>query len=548
MMYVFFFIILFSLIGYGLLVKNFLNIQTYNFGILGLLGITFAALISYSSAIFFKHGYLFNSVFIIIGILLFINSLKKIDNLKTEFIYFFSIFFILLIFISVGKNHDDFPYYHFPYISVITEYSHPIGFGQLNNGFRSPSSIFFISSMFYLPYVNVYLFHITPALILCFSNLVLLSLITNKKIFHKIKFINFLSLISLIFINIFFYRLAEHGTDRSGMILIILSLIFLLYLINNDNYEIYKNENFDLFKIFAILICFVISIKPSYLINLSFFLVLLSHLNTRIIFKKLFFSTSFIYCFLFILFTVFYTFINSSCLVFPLAFTCFENVSWAIDKEHISGVKLWFELWSKAGATPHNVVPLEERASYVDGFTWLPNWFNLYFFNKVSDFILGLFTLCLVVIFSFRKLSFSIKKNNIKLIFVYSIIFIFLIEWFFYHPQLRYGGYHLIALILLIPTSLILSQTKIDYKNYYKKSSILILITVIIFLYRNFDRLGNEYEQYKYNPLINSNYKFIGADKKYHLRYNNHMKEHIKSYETINIFGKKIVNTTFQEK
>ena len=76
--------------------------------------------------------------------------------------------FHAIIFILIAKNHDDFSYYHFPYISLLTEYSHPIGIGVLNNGFRSPSSIFFISSMFYLPKSGIFLFHLTPAFILIF--------------------------------------------------------------------------------------------------------------------------------------------------------------------------------------------------------------------------------------------------------------------------------------------------------------------------------------------------------------------------------------------
>ena len=153
---------------------------------------------------------------------------------------------------------------------LLTEHSHPIGLGLLNNGFRSPSSIFFIGSMFYLPGINFYLFHLTPALIMGFSNLLLLNLTLNKKIFYKNKFINFLSLLSLVFINIFFYRLAEHGTDRSGMIIIIISIIYLLHLINNS-YQNEKNENINYLKIIAILICFAATIKPSFLIYLIFF-------------------------------------------------------------------------------------------------------------------------------------------------------------------------------------------------------------------------------------------------------------------------------------
>ena len=98
--------------------------------------------------------------FLIIGLLLIFCFLDKLVRLKKEIIILLIVFSILLIFISVAKNHDDFPYYHFPYTAFLTEFSHPIGFGQFNNGFRSPSSIFFLSSTFYLPGVGIYLFHI----------------------------------------------------------------------------------------------------------------------------------------------------------------------------------------------------------------------------------------------------------------------------------------------------------------------------------------------------------------------------------------------------
>ena len=44
----------------------------------------------------------------------------------------------------------------------------------------------------------------------------------------KTDFILFLSLISFILVNTAFYRIAEHGTDRSALILIFVLLIYYL--------------------------------------------------------------------------------------------------------------------------------------------------------------------------------------------------------------------------------------------------------------------------------------------------------------------------------
>ena len=126
MLFIYFYLISFSLIGYGLFISKILNINIYNFGSLGILGISFLTIISYSTSLFIEHSYLFNLLIIILGVVFFLLFFKKIQNIKKEFYNYFLIFSILAIFITVAKNHDDFPYYHFPYISILTEYSHPI--------------------------------------------------------------------------------------------------------------------------------------------------------------------------------------------------------------------------------------------------------------------------------------------------------------------------------------------------------------------------------------------------------------------------------------
>ena len=538
-MYLYFYLITFSLVGYGFITSQFLQIKTTNFGILGFLGIILLTLISYSSSIFIKHGYVFNFIFLIFGIIFFVLNLKKFQKFKKDFVYLLLITSILLIFITIGKNHDDFPYYHFPYIALLTDYSHPFGLGQLNNGFRSPSSIFFISSMFFLPKGGIYLFHFTPALILCFANIILLKNIFNKELFQKQNLLCFLSLLSFTFINIFFHRLAEHGTDRSGMIIVLLSTIYLINLINNRgiNFDnIQNNEN--VMKIFIILICFAATIKPYYLINFSFFLLFLVFEHTRKIFFKLFFSRVFYFCLLLISFIIFFTFINSGCLVFPIKVTCSENLLWSLDKELVYQTKVWFELWSKAGANPNFVI--NDRLEYISGLNWLSNWTQNYFFNKVLDFLAGIIFLILVIFLFFftRKKNNNFFNNNI--FFIYALIILLFLEWFFKHPTLRYGGYHLIALLIFIPISMRLSILKIDYKKFLKRSAIIVSITLVVFFARNFHRLEKENSLYGFNPILNTNYQFIGGNEDFYYRYNTFISNNIINFETINVIGKKV--------
>jgi hypothetical protein len=505
MLFIYFYLISFSLIGYGLLINKILKVNLYNFGSLGLMGISFLTIVSYTTSLFIAHSYIFNFLIILVGIISLIIFVKSITDFKKEIISYAIVFGVLSIFILIGKTHDDFPYYHFAYSQLITEYSHPIGMGQLNNGFRHPSSIFFLSSMFYLPKISFYLFHITPAYFMGFANLFLLRNVLDKNIFENCKFINLLSLIFFIFINVFFYRLAEHGTDRSGLILAICVIILLLTILNLSSKFFFDVESN--IKFFSIILCMLISLKPFYLIYAPFFLVLLLSRNTRDVVIKLLLSKTLIYCLLFIFFIFFFTFVNSGCIIFPLEFTCFENLYWSTTKEAVEGVRIWYELWAKGGANPHNFV--DDKQEYISGFNWLVNWIDIYFFNKVSDFLLGLFFLLLIFYFSFfsKKKNYDFSKSDNKYLIIYFLIIICFIEWFMNHPSLRYGGYHLLPLIFYIPLCLHLSNVNFDINFFRKRAIILILITLTIFLSRNVSRLIKEYNQYNYNPFVNTKYK-----------------------------------------
>ena len=544
MMFLYYYLISFAIIGYGLFLSKILDISLNSIGYLGILGISLLVTIAYASSILTAHEYIFNSIILFLGVSLFFFLHKKIYNLKSELIKFFLVFSILLIFIIVGKNHDDFGYYHFPYTSLLTTYSHPIGIGHLNPGFRNPSSIFFISSLFYLPKIDFYLFHITSVFFLGFTNLILIQNIFNKKIFHEKKFINILSLIFLVFINIFFYRLAEHGTDRSGQILVICCFISLLIVINNK-LKISKNTNSDLIKFFSISIFLSISLKPYYLIYTPLFLLLFFYQHSKKILIDLFFSKTFFFCVSLFFFTIFYTFINSGCIIYPAVFSCFETLTWSLPIHMIEDVRIWYELWAKSGASPNYVV--ENKIEYISGFNWLSNWIDNYFFNKVLDYLAGLLVLFFVILFSFYKKNLLKKNNKREWLLVYFFIIICFIEWFMNHPQLRYGGYHLIALLVFLPLSIFLEQFEFKWNSFYKKAIVLIIITTIVFIGRNIIRLKKEYILYGYNPFVNPNFHFVGSGKSFYFRITKHIEEKVPKYQKIKILGKEILITVHKE-
>ena len=64
-------------------------------------------------------------------------------------------------------------------------------------------------------------------------------------------------------------------------------------------------------------------------------------------------------------------------------------------------MRFHYENWSKSGAGPNFAVTnINENIAY---FNWLPGWIERYFFNKVSDYILGLITMSIIFFCVFFK-------------------------------------------------------------------------------------------------------------------------------------------------
>ena len=499
---IYYWLIIFSIIGYGVFFnKFFLSSESKNIGFIGIYGIFLLLLISYLSSFFLPHTQIFNSVVLLLGV---VNLTFNKDIFNKNFQKLLIIFGLLIIFIFISKNHDDFPYYHFPYTHLLTEYSGMIGLGNFTHGFKTPSSIFYLSSLWNLPFVEYYLFHLSPVFFLGFSNFILFNKIEKFLKNNDTNYILYLSLLCIIFINIFFYRLAEHGSDRSAMILIIVLVIELLDLTNKHKNILNESHFLKLF----ILITLIISLKIFYILYVILLLpILINFINKKS--SLLFFIknkvTYLCLVFMLILFTV--SFFNTGCLIYPVKALCFEKYSWAIPLSEIELLSDWYQQWAKGGASPNHRV--ENPSLYIQNFNWVKNWVDVYFFNKVSDYLLGLLFLSLIVfsIFFSKKRK---KTTKPKFMFVYLILILLTFEWFYFHPALRYGGYHLIALLIFIPLSIFLSKY-IQNKNFFKKKIyILFILTIFIFFMRNINRLVNEYELYNYNILNNSFYRVEG--------------------------------------
>ena len=497
--FLFFYLLLISVIGYGFLFQNIFLKKIKNLddqkiiytGFYGLFSLTF---ISIFSSLFFSHNFTHNLLLHFFGILSFL--IIQIEN-KKEFlknIFYISIFTILAILIS--KTHDDFSYYHLPFVKYLTEHKVIFGMGNLLHGYKLLSSLFFLNSTFYLPYIKYFSFHFSALYFLIFFNFFLFKEIFSR---NSNEILKYLWLFALIFFNLSFNRIAEYGTDKVGQLLIVLLVIKTLQI------TCFEKRETSLQNILLIipLIAFCMTLKtyflPYILIGLTIFFFNSKILKTL---KFIFFSKSFL-IFASTLFIYFaHHFISTGCLISPISFTCFgDYLNWALDKDHYQRLANWLEQWSKAGAGPNFRV--ENPLTYIQNFNWVSRWFEYYFMEKVKDQLLILITTYLVTFLIFKKFNIKSETSNIskEFLFFYLIIMVIFFIWFTNHPQLRYGGYSILFLIISIPLALLFD--KFESKKFFTKKFKFIVITIIIiFNLKNIDRINNEIQRtdyYKYD-------------------------------------------------
>ena len=504
-----YFLIVLSVIGHGVLAIKFTktNVSTDDIGFVGLVGIFFLIWYSYLTHFFLEHDYLHNIIFIIIGLISVYYFKFKILT-KKNLIFLFLIFSIIFVAFIIFKTHDDFGYYHFPYSYYLNKFSMIIGIGPLNHGFKTPSSIFYLNSLFYLPHLDYYLYHMGSILVLGFSNIILVS---NIKKYLDQKDNNnffFLNLLAFIFINIFFYRIAEHGTDRSAQILIFLFFIYILSL--REHYEKFDN----ILPKLIILLSLIISLKSFYILYFIFIIPFIYYIlkdNKAYLIDKIFRNPMLYFSILLGACVMLVYFFNTGCLLYPVQQTCISGIEWGIPKSEVSALNTHYQWWSKAGGGPgysHEI----EKELYIQNLNWLSNWIDKYFFNKMSDFLLSLVFISIVLVIIFRSKKKKLINKNFKInLFYYFCIILLLVEWFYNHPSLRYGGFVIFALIFFIPLSHLLSKYEIS-QNFGFKIMIIFFLVSSIFIGRNVDRIFYEQNFYKANFKQNM---FFFTDKKY---------------------------------
>ena len=259
-----------------------------------------------------------------------------------------------------------------------------------------------------------------------------------------------------------------------------------------------------IFELLIIIFSLIISIKSFYILySVLFFIIYFKFFKITETFKIFSVFPVTYFSLLIISLMILSNIAASGCLLYPISFTCFESFFWGYGKDQVVGAMQWYEIWSKAGATPNYRVDNFEE--YLRNFNWVSNWVDKYFFNKFFDFFLGvIFSIFILYLCFFPK---NINFKNFKKYFIiYFILILLLIEWFWNHPALRYGGFVLVFLIMTFPFAILFKNQKFTFKKKLLQIKLILLIIFIVFSFRNVNRLINEYNIYNYNFLKNPNY------------------------------------------
>ena len=487
-----FYILLISIIGYGILfqklcfgsIKDMNDQKVVYTGFYGLFLLTFISLIT---SFFLSHNFTHNILLHSIGIFLFI--FLEVKNKKNYLQIILLISLIIFSALLISKTHDDFSYYHLTFTKYLTEQKVIFGMGILGHGYKLISSLFFLNSTFYLPFIEYFSFHFSLLFFLIFFNFFIFKELVSKNTHEVIKI---LYIFAFSFFNLSFTRISEYGTDKAGQLLIVILTIKLFH------YTCFDKTKTKLYNILFLipLLGFCITLKTYFLSYILLGLVIF-FLDEKIIknFTSIFTSRSFFILFISLSIYFIHHFISTGCLISPLSYTCFgDNLYWADNSKYYKEISLWLEQWAKAGAGPNFRV--DDPLEYIQNFNWVSHWIEKYFVGKFLE-QLGLLLAVFLVIFLLFK-NFKLKNEllilNKKTLCFYLIILSIFFIWFTKHPSLRYGGYSIVFLTLSIPMAIMFQCVK-NRNNLRDKFKYFVIFIIIIFNLKNITRIDNEFKR-----------------------------------------------------
>ena len=506
--------------------------------------------------------YYLNGSLILIFFSLIINFLFPLNNFITNFFFIIGIFFginfivkeknkdyylnILLISIIVSiitfksASYNDYELYHLPYTEILRKFKIIFGLSNFDPRYGHTSifqNIVAIQYNFVMNY-DSYIYYTGISVFLS------LKFLLEKFFKTQNATIFFLTITSIIYFLLHGNRYGSLGNDMPAHMFSILCYVsfILIFLVNNFNLE---NENFKIF-----ISTLIISSLAKITLSLNALLIL-----PILIYKKKLFYKNYkltIFCLVIGFLFLSKNFVNTSCFIYPVSFTCLKT-SWSTNKYDFSSP----EYTEKMGSVMvkefmntdfiHNnnlnekklkiLIKKEKKLyetlsdqqkkyfyffhlynSYDNIKIWIKPYLKNHFKRKILGEVLSILFLnfaILVLVKFYLKTSKSKEKINLIEVFLFSVLVISLMFWFFKSPILRYGLSY-VLILLNYPSLLILKRYFGDrsFRDKCKKIFFIIFSLFFIFLIsKNLLRIYfyQESDYYSKNivPIKNSQHKLI---------------------------------------
>lgn len=448
-----------------------------------LTGYTFVGVITVILHFFFKIDNSVSILIITFALIIFFINFSKLN--KKEFAFITIIISVFsFIFFSYSEHPIDTNMYHHPYVSYLK--SEKIIFAIANIQFRFGH----ISFLQYVqaPMTNDLLHLISLSSINIIFYICFVYYISSKVL--RVKYFNFNFLIIVLFgsfVLIKFARYREYGNDLIPLLACIYFLIQIL--------EFNKNKYFtkiDLINLSFPFVAFMFAHKISYTFAFLIFMPLFT-LKIADIIKTI--KINYLFVFVLILFPwILKNLFTTSCLVYPVEFTCISNSIFELQGIAEPSKASWLtEIWAKGFIDHPNWKELNLN-EYASGFNWVTTWLNGHFI-KILEITSPLFLIIFVFTFYLliNKKNFllvKINQNNEKqYLFLWIAILIGLSIWFYKAPIFRYGSFYIISFIILSYILILNYFFKVKKSKNLKFFKIIFILSLSFCLTKNILRM-----------------------------------------------------------
>lgn len=461
---------LISLAGYGQILTSKYK---FNFFISFFFGLIICSLLITGIHFFIKINIYVNLIILIFGIYLFLIKFKfNLGKIfKKKYLIFFLIFlFLIPIFLS-HKYHEDFGYYHLPYLISLAEQKIIFGLANSNFAYAHNSLWLNIIGIYLLP-GNNYNFVLLPTFLVY---VIFIIFCFEKILKHSERSIsNYFLIISLFYFILKFTRLSEYGNDLPSTIFSIVSIFYFIKYSETSNFK--KNIKYFYFN-FAFAV-FAILIKFSS-IPVLFFTIILFINNFKKLFKIIF-RIEFLLIYLLSLLFFIQQYFFTGCVIFPFKFSCLD-VSWYNDGMLLLLKNL--ELINKSYFSIENNLTKEE---FLTNLNWIPFWLSRNYPEILEHLTIIFFPPILLLIFSNKYDNRNFLKFENKKLF-YLFILISFSFWFKFSPVYRFSIPYFISLIFVLTVS------QFVQRKFSKKTFITLFCIAITFNFsKNIIRVLNK--------------------------------------------------------